>query len=68
VLRLILITSRFFVSLLHLIDQNVAIGLNLTSGTRVGVGASCAKDMSRGSLTGLEIVSLFSSVYRAKAR
>jgi hypothetical protein len=35
--------------------QNVAELFNLTSGIRVRVGASRAKDVSRGSLAGLEI-------------
>ncbi len=44
-----------FVRLLRLIAQNVARLFNLTSGIRVGVGASRAKDVSRGSPAGLEI-------------
>ncbi len=54
-LRSSLITFQIFVRLLRLITQNIAELLNLTSGVRVRVGASCAKDVSRGSLAGLEI-------------
>ncbi len=50
-----LITFRIFARLLRLIAQNVAELFNLTSGVRVGVGASHAKDVSRGSLAGLKI-------------
>jgi hypothetical protein len=49
------ITFQIFVRLLHFIAQNVAELFNLTSGVKVGIRASCAEDMSRGSLTGLEI-------------
>ncbi len=44
-----------FVNLLRLIAQNVANVFNLTSGVRVRVVACRAKDVSRGSLAGLEI-------------
>ncbi len=50
-----LITFWIFVRLLRLIAQNVAELFNLTSSARVRVGASCADDVSRGSLAGLEI-------------
>jgi hypothetical protein len=45
-----------FVRLLRLIAQNVAELFNLNSGIKVRVRASRTKDVSRGSLTGLEIV------------
>jgi hypothetical protein len=45
-----------FVRLLCLIAQNVAELFNLISGVRVRVRGHCTKDMSRGSLTGLDIV------------
>jgi hypothetical protein len=45
-----------FVRLLHLSDQNVAELFNLNSSVRVSVKGSLSKDMSRGSVTGLEIV------------
>jgi hypothetical protein len=54
-LRLSLMASQICVRLLRLIAQNVAKGFNLTSGARVGVRASRAVDMSRGSPTGLDI-------------
>jgi hypothetical protein len=50
-----LMTFQIFVRLLRLIAHNVAELFNLTSGIRVRVGASCAKDVSRGSLAGVEI-------------
>jgi hypothetical protein len=45
-----------FVRLLHLIPQNVAELINLISGGRVRVRGSCAKNVSRGSVMGFEIV------------
>ncbi len=45
-----------FVRLLRLIAQNVAELLNLISGVRVRVRGSCTKDVSRGSVMGLDIV------------
>jgi hypothetical protein len=39
-----------------LIAQNVAELFNLSSGVRVGVRSSHTKDVSRGSVMGLEIV------------
>ncbi len=50
-----LLSLQIFVSLLSLIAQNVANGLNLTNGTRVGDGAGRTEDMIRGSLMGLDI-------------
>jgi hypothetical protein len=67
-LRSSLITFQIFVCLLCLIAQNVAELFNLDSGIRVRVRDSRAKDVSRGSMMGLEIVKLFSSFYREKAR
>jgi hypothetical protein len=55
-LCLSLITFQFFVRLLRLIAQNVANVFNWNSGVRVRVRGCCAKDVSRGSLVGLEIV------------
>ncbi len=51
-----LITFQIFVRLLHLIAQNVAELSNFNSGIRVRVRGSRAKDVSRGSVTGLKIV------------
>ncbi len=45
--------------MLRLIAQNVAEFFNLNSGVKVWVRASCAVDVSRGSLTSLDIVLLF---------
>jgi hypothetical protein len=50
-----LITFQIFVRLLHLIAQIVAELSTLTNGIRVTVRACCAKDVSRGSVVGLEI-------------
>ncbi len=55
-LRSSLLTFRFFVHLLRLTAQNVANVFNWNSGNMVRVRDCCAKDVSRGSLTGLEIV------------
>jgi len=44
-----------FYPLLCFTGQNVAKGFNLTSGARVRIRASCAEDMSGGSLMGLDI-------------
>jgi hypothetical protein len=49
-------TFQFFVHLLCLINQNLAELFNLNSGIRIRVRGSRAKDMSRGSVMGLEIV------------
>ncbi len=51
-----LITFQMFVCLLRLIAQNVAELSNFISGYRFRVRGSRAKDVSRGSVTGLEIV------------
>ncbi len=53
-IRSSLITFQIFVRLLCLIAQNVAELFNLNINVRVGVRARFAKDVSRGSLTGLE--------------
>jgi hypothetical protein len=45
-----------FVRLLRLIGQNVAKLFNLNSEVRVRVRGSHTEDVSRGSLTGIEIV------------
>jgi hypothetical protein len=45
-----------FFRLLRLIAQNVAEPFNLNSGVRVRVRGSCTKDVSRGSVTGLQFV------------
>ncbi len=47
---------QIFVRLLRLIPQNVAELFNLNSGVRVRVRGSGAKAVSRGSVTGREIV------------
>jgi hypothetical protein len=51
-----LITFRIFVCLLGLIAQNVAQLFNLNSSIRVRVRGSRTKDVSRGSVMGLDIV------------
>jgi hypothetical protein len=51
-----LITFQIFVYLLRLIAQNVAELFNLNSAVRVEVRSSRTKDVSKGSVSGLEIV------------